>query len=326
MKLKFWLTIIPTLLIFLMIFAFSLFGLLENKSELGFESSSQHAPVAESYFRDARYFLVEPGKSRVSLWSTDLSLAQDGSKLIFLNPDGDIYREQQSPLHYTAKSGIYRRERQHLVLEGNVVINDAQSSIRSDNIIYQQKDELIKARGEVWTEATNLQTKDKVQIQADALDYKIKTQQGDYTGKVKGLVLRVRPYEDSVKFESSRLFMDLPASLLTLNNDVLLKKQNMTASAQKGEIFLENYNKKLKYFALYDDVKVDETVKSGGRTFKRQAFGQKLEGLMSEGRLILTGFPRVLQLRDVIQGNRIVLRENNEVVEVDDASTNFEIK
>ena len=58
-------------------------------------------------------------------------------------------------------------------------------------------------------------------------------------------------------------------------------------------------------------------------TFERRAFGEKLEGMMSESKIILTGYPKVFQQNDVITGNKIVLRENNEVVEVDDANTNF---
>lgn len=47
---------------------------------------------------------------------------------------------------------------------------------------------------------------------------------------------------------------------------------------------------------------------------------------MSENKIILTGYPKVYQLKDVIKGNRIILREDNEVVEVDDANTNFILK
>lgn len=326
MRLKFWITIIPSFVAFAAIIFFSWFYHFDTKSELGLESSSMRAPVAESYFRLAQYFLIEPNKSKVSMQSSDLNLAQDGSRLVFLNPEGKILRHDGTPMFYRAKSGVYRGNKENLVLEGNVVINDEKSLIRADNLIYGHKNETIVARGDVFTEVQNLTTKDKVKIEANEVDYQVRTQTGHYTGNVRGLVQRFRPYEDSVNFLAARLFMDLPNSVLNLNGDVVMKKLSMSASAQKGEIFLENYNKKLKYFALYDDVKVDETVKSGNRSFKRQAFGQKLEGLMSEGRLVLTGFPRVLQLRDVIQGNRIVLRENNEVVEVDDASTNFEIK
>lgn len=326
MKLKFWLTVIPASIAFIFILAGSLLWKPSENSDWLKGDVSMYAPVEESYFRRANYYITEPNKAQITLFSTDLSLAQDGSKLIFLNPEGQILRPEQLPLAYKAKSGIYRNEKQSLILEGNVIMNNDQSTIRADSVSFDQAKDAIRAEGDVWTEAVSLQSLDRIQVEADSVHYKLKERLGDYTGHVRGTVIRRRPYEESLKFKSSRLFMDLPKEKLELNEDVWMSKLLMTASAQKGEIFLENYNKKLKYFALYDDVKVDETVKTGGRTFTRKAFGQKLEGMMSDGRLILTGFPRVLQLRDVIQGNRIVLRENNEVIEVDDASSNFELK
>jgi len=71
---------------------------------------------------------------------------------------------------------------------------------------------------------------------------------------------------------------------------------------------------------LYDDVKVVERVETERATFERKAFSEKLEGISSEEMVILTGYPKVYQLDDFIKGNKIILRENNEVVEVDDAN------
>jgi len=58
----------------------------------------------------------------------------------------------------------------------------------------------------------------------------------------------------------------------------------------------------------------------------RKAFGERLEGFTSLDRLVLTGYPKVYQEGDVIKGNKITLRINNEVVEVDDANTRFKLK
>jgi lipopolysaccharide export system protein LptA len=58
----------------------------------------------------------------------------------------------------------------------------------------------------------------------------------------------------------------------------------------------------------------------------RKAFAEKLEGLISEKKIILTGLPKVFQQKDVIKGNRITIRENIETVEVDDANTNITLE
>ena len=62
------------------------------------------------------------------------------------------------------------------------------------------------------------------------------------------------------------------------------------------------------------------------KRFIRRAFSEKLEGLARDNKLILTGYPKVFQLNDIIKGNVITLRGNNEVVEVDDANTHFKIQ
>ena len=73
-------------------------------------------------------------------------------------------------------------------------------------------------------------------------------------------------------------------------------------------------------------MKLREKVIVKGTRLERKAFAEKLEGVMSEDRIILTGFPRVLQGGDVIKGSRITLIENNELVEAEDANTNFELR
>jgi lipopolysaccharide export system protein LptA len=108
-----------------------------------------------------------------------------------------------------------------------------------------------------------------------------------------------------------------------MKGNVSFKKENLEAFANRGEVFLENYNKKLKYYALYDDVKLQENLVSNGKPMARKAFAEKLEGQMAEKKIILTGLPKVFQERDVIKGNRIIIRENVETVEVDDANTNI---
>ena len=96
---------------------------------------------------------------------------------------------------------------------------------------------------------------------------------------------------------------------------------------RRGEIYLDNQSKKLKYYTLFDDVKVIEKLKiNENQLIERKAFGEKLEGIISEDKLILTGSPKVLQEDDVVKGNKITLRENNEVIEVEDASSNFTVK
>ena len=101
----------------------------------------------------------------------------------------------------------------------------------------------------------------------------------------------------------------------------------MNLSAGNAEIFLENFNKKLKYYALYDDVRLEEKLRLDSGVYQtRRAFAEKLEAHQGTGKLILTGAPRVEQGSDIIKGYQITLRQAVEMIEVDDSQSSFKLK
>ena len=73
-------------------------------------------------------------------------------------------------------------------------------------------------------------------------------------------------------------------------------------------------------------MKVTETLKMEGKKIIRKAFSEKLEGFPKRSLVILTGYPKVLQGQDAIVGNKIILRWNNEVLEIIDANSNLKLK
>ena len=128
-------------------------------------------------------------------------------------------------------------------------------------------------------------------------------------------------------FAANKISADLNKSYVEMQGDVSFRNQQVSAHSIKGEIFLENYSKKLKYYALFDDVVVKQKlILNNGQTIERTAYAEKLEGTLSEGKIVLSGAPRVVQNKETIEGNIITLTEGNEVVEVEDASSSFEIK
>ena len=70
----------------------------------------------------------------------------------------------------------------------------------------------------------------------------------------------------------------------------------------------------------------DVIPEDGQPPFKRESFSEKLEGYPSENLVVLLGYPKVNQKQDVIKGNIIILRDNNETIEVDNANSNFRLK
>ena len=136
-------------------------------------------------------------------------------------------------------------------------------------------------------------------------------------GQVRGQVVRKRSFEQGLHFSSNEIRLELGKQVLRLQGDVALKRRNLEIQARRGEIYLANRNKKLKYYVLSDDVRLKETGAGPGR----EGYGEKLEGYVKERKLVLSGSPRVVQKRNVIRGRLITLYEDTDVVQVDDSAT-----
>ena len=105
-----------------------------------------------------------------------------------------------------------------------------------------------------------------------------------------------------------------------------LIRDNYVITSGKADIFLENYNKSLKYFVLNDDVKVTETMQTPTGVVIRKSFSERLEGFGREQKMILSGAPRVEQGNDALKGYRITIRENVDLIEVDDSMSDMHVK
>ena len=215
-----------------------------------------------------------------------------------------------------------------LRLGSAAVVTSAQSRFEAENLEYFLEEDKLTAFGDVKTENVFVKNGDRVEVSSDSLIGLLGLNLATYYGGARGKIERKRAYEKGLDFRSETIRLDIGGGRIFLERDVVVDKKGVfSASADRGEIFLENYNKKIKYFALYNDVQLVERVAvvgpKGRRFFERRAFSEMLESVVSENRILLTGSPRVIQRGDVIKGNGIVLRENNETIEVEDANTNF---
>ncbi|MBA2404553.1 MAG: hypothetical protein H0V66_07270 [Bdellovibrionales bacterium] len=137
---------------------------------------------------------------------------------------------------------------------------------------------------------------------------------------------RKKKYEGKMTFSSEQLHLDGVKSLAHLDGDVRLKRQSYLITAGKADIHLENYNKSLKYFVFNDDVKVTETLQTPEGISYRKAFAERLEGFGREEKMILSGAPKVEHGEDVVKGYRITIREKMDLIEVDDAMSDVQVK
>ena len=111
---------------------------------------------------------------------------------------------------------------------------------------------------------------------------------------------------------------------MDLDGNVKINRDKVRLKSQRGSIFLSRENKKVSYFELNDDVRFSETfIASNGEEILRTGLSQKLEGFGFERKLVFRGFPKIKQLEDLIQGNTIVIRESDELVEIINTNSKF---
>lgn len=280
----------------------------------------------ESFFKTIDAFFIENKMKKLYLKAAELTLHTYRDEVSFIRPTGQAFTQDQEPVDYTALRGQFFTARNHLSLFESVDIKFFQDWVQAEEVHYQiDRDDLV-AREQVKSYVRDQDTRDQIYIDADQAFGHPRLGELEYEGNVTGRIVRVRAFEPPISFASRRLILEMPLNRVRLFDDVFIKKQGFTATSYRGEIFLENYNKKLKYFVLNDDVKVVEKVNLGRESFERRSFSERLEGFMSESKIVLTGYPRVFQHQDIIKGNKITFYENSEVIEVEDSNTNFIIE
>lgn len=285
----------------------------------------------ESYFKIIDYYLLNLSKPFLQLESTHLTLSDANTFVLAVNPDGVIYRRnekdiEEEPVYFKALSSQIYTARKELFLNDNVEVKMGNAELKANKISIFNNGSHLEANGAVRTHNVDLKTNDQILINSDFAIYRPKEQFFEYKNNVKGSVQRKRQYEESVSFTTDLLTLAALQSKVEMKGNVTFKKGNLAASSNLGSVFLENYNKRLKYYSLSDDVRLQETLSINGKPMVRKAFAEKLEGIISEQKIILTGLPKVFQEKDVIKGNRITIREKIETVEVDDANTNITLE
>lgn len=313
---------------------YSLLGDFSGVEYLGDENlENQQVSDDTSTFQSINYYLIKDGKRSLKLDAQELFFFEDNAKLKARAPVGIFYRQDDSikdptkkEIHFKSNLSNGEVSSQELHLIDDVEITFGPSKVVASQIDIYHGGELIEGHGGVKTFTKDMKTQDSVAINSKEVMYKPAIHYFEYKDNVTGKISRKRVYEEGINFSSDKLVFQGQEGLLNLLGHVQLNRSNLKASSNKGTIFLENYNKNLKYYALSDDVRLEETIDMKGKPVLRKAFAEKLESVVSDRTIVLTGLPKVFQGRDVIKGNRIIIRENVETVEVDDANTNIILK
>jgi lipopolysaccharide transport protein LptA len=272
------------------------------------------------------YFHLRSGIPQMSL-SAEKMRSQGEELAEFSYPRGVYnYQQRNETLRYQAQEGIYQKPKDMLTLIGEVKITSPEALYQAHKVKYFFKKDLILGSGGVRFEGKDLKTQDHLIITSDSLRATPQNRIGKFKGAVKGSLARKKSYEGKLQFSSHLLNLDGTTSLAHLEGDVFLTRDNYKITSGKADIYLENFNKSLKYFVLNDDVKLSETVQAPQGVLQRRAYAERLEGFGREQKMILSGAPRVEQGNDLIKGYRITIRESMDLIEVDDAMSDVQVK
>jgi lipopolysaccharide export system protein LptA len=283
--------------------------------------------VDESFLQSVDYYLVDNNQPVINFKSQNLTFSSADAKLLGVKPEGIVFRAYNlEPIHFKAEQTKVNLNQKEIDLDSNVLVNVENVELKSNRMKISINSDSLAMFGNVQTLSTTKDGSEQILVTASEADYQSRTKYFQYKNQVKGTFKRKKTYEESLNFESDFLNFDGLKNLAELKGNIHFSHGNYNVLASRGNVYLENYNKKLKYYSLSDDVRLEERVESEGRIFTRKALSEKLEGFMSEKRIMLTGLPKVFQDGDVIKGNTIIIRENVETVEVDDANTNITLK
>ncbi len=321
-----------TLCLFAFMCSITFFFALSTQFGGGEMNDGKEAPEEEanSYFEEVNYYLFNNNKKVLHLDASSLITASltDEGNISFETPRGEAFGEDESEvIYFRADSGNYFNSKSLVHLKDEVQFNYDKAEFEAKVVKFWPQKSYFAAWGDVKSRTIDPTTQDKLEINSHEVQGWPSKKESLYKGEVRGKIIKKRVYQQGIEFESDTLKADLQNSLITMNGNILMKKQRLTAQSGRAEIFLENYNKKLKYYVLYDDIRIEEKLTlRDGQPLVRRAYSETLEGFQSLGKIVLSGAPRVIQGEDVIKGYQITLRENVELVEVDDANSVFQLK
>lgn len=280
-----------------------------------------------SQIEQLEYFHLKKGLPQMSLLAETMR-SQGEEVAEFQQPKGVYnYHQKNKTLKYQAQEGIYRKVKNILVLDGAVKVVSSEAQYYADKVKYFFDKDLMIGTGNVKFEGDDLKTQDRVVVEAQQMRAQPKQQFSQFSGEVRGVLSRKRSYEGNMTFASHEMQLYGDKSMAHLEGDVRMKRQDYVITAGKADIYLENFNKSLKYFVMNDDVKMREKLQNPqGEVTERKAFAERLEGFGREQKMVLSGAPRVEQGSDVIKGYRITVRENVDLIEVDDAMSDVQFK
>lgn len=281
------------------------------------------------YAKAVDYFMLNKDQS-FQLYADTVLLEEDSKgelKASFIKPKGNYDDRSGNPIYYRAQKAHMNEEQGAIILEGKAQIQQKGRSYASSYLEYSPKTYNFKGRGDVKAILDQEDDKAKLEIFSDRVEANLVQERGRFQGNVKGKVLRNKKFEQSLDFWSDSLDFSIKEGLVDLKANVRLEFGSLKARSRSAQLFLENYNKQLKYYVMNDDIDIKETLIDGeGKTVQRSASAQQIQGFAKSRKVILTGAPWVKQDGNIIRGFKMTLYQDSDIVEIDESRSNLKIE
>ena len=290
------------------------FGNIGSKNQLG-EVSQE--------FANATFFSVGNSNKSMEVNSLKVRIQSSDGKIFLDKPFGSIMSSGEL-IKYQGDSGEVFPSKEQINLFGNVKFQKPELLITGEKMMVFQKKQSAELIKNVQTRARTKKG-DKIKIRSKSAFFEGEKGVVRYDGAIKGNInFNNKEFSPPLLFQSETLDYFLNSGQMNLKGMVKLNRDKVKLRSQRGSIFLSRKNKTVSYFELSDDVRFSETfIASNGESILRTGLSQKLEGFGFEKKLIFSGFPKVKQFDDLIQGNTIVIRESDELVEIINTNSKF---
>lgn len=288
-----------------------------SHSTQGIESDLQRVEILQ-------FYQVKNLKPSSYIDAYYLEVKDKFKELDFINPKGIFHGNKlEDPLtNFSSQRLKFSKTRGIATFKGDVNIIRKPVNVECQTGIYWTESEKLYCEERVKVLAVQEKTRDEITINSEQVSAFFQEQYSIHKDQVFGNIKRPLLHEPQTDFSSNLMTFFFQEGRADMDGAVHVTHGEYDVKSRRGQILIENYNKKLKYFTFDDDVVVEQTSKRipGGKRF---AYGEKVESVRSEGTVVLTGAPRVIQGKDIIKGNRITLREGASLVEVDDAASSM---
>ena len=295
--------------------------------------TSKAAKSRLSVLTGVNYYVIDSqGRAELFLATDRLRLDLAKSRWQAAPAKGQIFRVMDDPIQYTAEEVSFNEEGQ-IELRGAAALTTTDASLAAAQISYDQKKSFVQAMGDVQSWKIIPKTQDRLAMTAPVASGDLAQQDFSYAQGVKGEITFKRTYLAPVYFQAREVQFKRPQMLVQLQDQVELAHKNVKVTAWQGEIHLANYHEGGAYYTLGHNVHLVEKEvaepkrkhRKGLKGLNRQAFAEQLEGWPREGKIILTGLPKLMQDNSLIKGRKVTLYQDRELVEVEDATSGLKL-